>query len=81
MKLKLRIFLISKLSSFAHAMYKMTTHQMKQQQVLARCIKKWEISSTAEELNGRSEEQDAGGSQSRSDFMQNRDEYSRGISS
>ena len=80
MKLKLRIFQIAKLSAFVSAMYKKTTHQIKQQRVLARCIKKRRIFSTEEEWCAWCEDQNAGGHQPRSNFMKERDAYSRRLS-
>ena len=80
MRLKLRIFQIAKLSAFVSAMYKKTTHQIKQQRVLARCIKKRRIFSTEEEWCAWCAGQNAGGHQPRSNFMKERDAYSGRLS-
>ena len=77
LRLKLRIFQIAKLSAFVSAMYKKTTHQIKQQRVLARCIKRRRIFSTEEEWAAWCEAKDAEGPQPRSDFMKERDEYAK----
>ena len=77
LKLKLRIFQIAKLSAFVSAMYKKTTHQIKQQGVLARSIKKRRIFSSEEEWEAWRGDQNAEGPQPRSDFMKERDEYAK----
>ena len=56
-KLTLRIFQISKLPSFFRAMYNKTTHQIKRQRALARCIQIWLIFSTEEERGAWREEE------------------------
>ena len=81
LELKLRIFQIAKLSAFVSAMYNKTTHQIKQQRVLARCIKKRRLFSTEEEWRAWCEEQNASGSKSRSNFMKKRDEYAARLAS
>ena len=80
MKLKRRISQIDKLDSFVSAMYKKTTHQTKKHHVPARCIEKREIFSTTVERNGRCAEKNVGDSQTRIDFMKDRDGNSRRIS-
>ena len=75
LKLKLRIFQVAKLSAFVSAMYKKTTRQIKQQRVLARCIKRRRIFSSEEEWGAWCEEQNAEGPHRRSNFTKERDEY------
>ena len=75
LKLKPRIFQVAKLVSFAAAMYKKTTHQMKQQYVLSRCTKEWAIFGTSEEWCDWCLKCNSDGNPPGSHFMADRDVY------
>ena len=80
LRLKLRIFQVAKLKAFVSAMYRKTTHQVKQQIVLLRPTKKWGVFDTTDEWNTWCGESNVEGVFSKSIYMQNRDVYAQRLS-
>ena len=80
LRLKLRIFQVAKLKAFVSAMYRKTTHQVKQQIVLLRPTKKWGVFDTTDEWNTRCGESNVEGVFPKSIYMRSRDVYSQRLS-